>query len=90
MAKKSLIYETTSDFYLGGQYIPAGATVTHGHPLMKGRSHLFRPFVPTYDFAEEAEPEPAPKKAEAKAEPKAEPEPVKEESTEAEPDKAEG
>lgn len=65
MAKKSLIYETTNDFYLGGQYIPAGATVTHGHPLMKGRSHLFRPFVPTYDLAEEAEPEPEPKVAKA-------------------------
>lgn len=63
MAKKQLIYEAITDFYLGGQYVPAGATVVHGHELLKGRTKLFRPFVPTYgdiEGAELPEPEPAP------------------------------
>lgn len=55
MAKKQLIYEATHDFYLGGQYIPAGATVVQGHPLLKGRTKLFKPFVPTYGDIEGAE-----------------------------------
>lgn len=73
MAKKNLIYEAITDFYLGGQYIPSGATVVHGHPLLKGRTKLFRPFVPTFGSVEgievpdsepEPEPEPKPTKAE--------------------------
>jgi hypothetical protein len=82
MAKKNLIYEAIHDFYLGGQYIPAGATVTHGHELLKGRTKLFRPFVPTYGDIEGAElpelpePKPAPpakpeEKAQAAADQKA-------------------
>ena len=55
MAKKQLIYQSTTDFYLGGQYIPAGATVVHGHPLLKGRTKLFKPFVPDYGDIEGAE-----------------------------------
>lgn len=52
MAKKNLIYETTSDFYLGGVYVPKGTTVAHGHELLKGRTHLFKPFVPTFGSVE--------------------------------------
>ena len=72
MAKKNLIYEATQDFYLGGQYIPVGATVVAGHDLLKGRSKLFRPFVPTYgDVPEEPEPEAKPaEKAQAAADQK--------------------
>jgi hypothetical protein len=69
MAKKTLIYEAIDDFYLGGQYIARGATVVAGHELLKGRTKLFRPFVPTYgEVAEEPELTPEPKPEPAKAE----------------------
>lgn len=69
MAKKQLIYEAMADMYVGGQFVSRGSTVVHGHPLLKGRTKLFRPFVPTYgdldsvDVPEYEEPE-RPTKAE--------------------------
>ena len=69
---------TRSEFYVakaaflyrGTQLVLEGHTVAAGHPLLKGREALFRPFVPTWPLpgAEPAvEPEPAAEPAEAEA-----------------------
>lgn len=55
MAKKTLIYEAMDDMFIGGKFLPRGTTVVQGHELLKGRTKLFRPFVPTYGEVEEEE-----------------------------------
>lgn len=82
MADKSAsgpaLFVAREAFHLGGQIVPAGATVVAGHPLLKGRDHLFAPFVPTFGTLPEpasssfAEKMAAAKAAKAAAEPEAE------------------
>jgi multidrug efflux pump subunit AcrA (membrane-fusion protein) len=52
MADKDVaIYQAIEPFYADGMTIQAGDTVVAGHPILKGRLSLFRPFEPTYDLA---------------------------------------
>lgn len=70
MAEKRLrsegpaFYVAKATFYHNGNVlILAGHTVAAGHPLLRGRQHLFLPFEPTWPLpgAEpESEPEPEP------------------------------
>jgi hypothetical protein len=59
MAAKSgpAIFVAKESFHLKGQLVPAGSTVVDGHPMLKGRAHLFRPFVPTFGTLAVDEPE---------------------------------
>lgn len=51
MADKDVaIYQAIEPFYADGMTIQAGDTVADGHPILKGRMSLFRPFAPTYDL----------------------------------------
>lgn len=60
-------------FYLGSTLVLAGHTVAVGHPLIRGREHLFAPFEPTWPLpGAKAEPEPEPEET---PEPEPEPEP---------------
>lgn len=65
MARKPItpmIYEAIDDALINGTtYVMRGNTVVAGHPLLKGRMKLFRPFVPTFGEMAEPEPEPEPK-----------------------------
>jgi hypothetical protein len=67
MAEKRIRTEPTAyvalaTFYLdGATLVMAGHTVAAGHPLLRGREHLFRPFTPTWPLpgeTPESEPEP--------------------------------
>jgi hypothetical protein len=69
MAEKQLkVWQATTTFVLGGhghQTVYVGDTVADGHPLLKGRKHLFKPFTPKFPLPAAApepaaEPEPAP------------------------------
>ena len=51
MDKDVEIYQATEPFYADGMTIQPGDTVAAGHPILKGRAALFRPFEPTYDLA---------------------------------------
>jgi len=43
------VFVANDSFYYGGsQLVMAGNTVEAGHPMLKGREHLFRPFEPTW------------------------------------------
>jgi len=86
MAEKKLhteIYVARESFYLGGnQLVLAGHTVVAGHPMLRGRKHMFTEFEPTWPMPEkkaeptpEPEPEPAATVAAATTEPEPEPEP---------------
>lgn len=35
-------------YYRGSTLVLAGQTVAAGHPMLRGRMNLFRPFVPTW------------------------------------------
>lgn len=41
-------YEARETFHAGELTVIRGQTVEAGHPMLKGKSALFRPFVPTY------------------------------------------
>lgn len=60
-APKVEVYQVNETFYVGGTPVYAGETVVAGHPLMRGRRHLFRPFAPTYGHV--PEPDAPPKSA---------------------------
>jgi hypothetical protein len=66
MAEKKIqtIYQALDAFYLGGQLVNRGDTVVAGHPMLKGRTKLFRKFTPTYTLEDDpettSEPEPKP------------------------------
>lgn len=48
-ATGAAIFVAKEAFTVGGsQFVPQGATAVAGHPIMKGRAHLFEPFVPTF------------------------------------------
>ena len=50
MADKDIaVYQAIEPFYADDMTIQAGDTVAAGHPILKGRLSLFRPFEPTYD-----------------------------------------
>lgn len=88
MAQKQLrsdIYEATSTFSIGARIIRRGDTVAAGHPYMKGREVLFRPFRPTYGELPSPTPEAKPEPVAAPA-PEVTPEP---ETPEVEPAAAE-
>jgi hypothetical protein len=52
------VYVATATFYVhGNQLVLAGHTVAAGHPILKGREALFRPFTPTWTLPG-AKPEP--------------------------------
>ena len=51
MADKDVaVYEAIEPFYANDMTIQAGDTVAAGHPILKGRLSLFKPFTPTYDL----------------------------------------
>jgi hypothetical protein len=90
MAEKKIrseLYTVVSTFlYRGNQHFTAGQTIQAGHPVLKGRASLFRPFAPDHPWpvaGQESEPEPEPV-AEQESEP--EPEPVAEQESEPEPE----
>jgi hypothetical protein len=63
MAQKRIrsdLWVAQSDFMAGQNvWVRAGDTVVDGHPILKRREHLFRPFTPTFDLPHQPEPEPA-------------------------------
>jgi len=66
--QKVLFYIADDTFHIGSHVIHAGETVEAGHPWLKGRHKLFRPFTPTYPWKEpEAKPEPAPEPEQEKS-----------------------
>jgi hypothetical protein len=67
------VYVSNQDFYVNGAtLVLAGHTVAEGHPIMRGREHLFRPFVPTFALSEADADAAAKAQAEADAEAAAE------------------
>lgn len=72
-APRADVYEAVDTFiYRGDVIVNRGATVEAGHPMLKGREKLFRPFSPTFTLAG-AQPE-APR-GNPEPEPQGEPEP---------------
>ncbi len=62
MAQKQIraqrIFAAKSAFYLPGiGHVQPGDTAVEGHPILKGRVHLFTPFVPRFNMEPEPEPE---------------------------------
>jgi hypothetical protein len=86
-SKAPEIYVAVSPFYVGSQLVLAGHTVVAGHPLLKGRASLFRPFEPTWGLpvTPEPEPEPEPKHPAPVTPPKDDPETKPEPEPEATP-----
>lgn len=76
MAEKKIrsdVYIVNATFeWRGSQWFTAGSTVQAGHPVLRGREHLFRPFAPTHPWPL----------------PGADPEPVAQESAEADEEEA--
>ena len=77
------IFVCVSPFRVKGHVIRRGTTVRVGHPLLKGREMLFRPFKVDYEFepprssrhSRPEEPKPAPKSEDPKPAPKPKPAP---------------
>ncbi len=34
-------------------FVHEGDTISGSHPIVKGREHLFRPFTPTFEYADD-------------------------------------
>ena len=52
--KEVAIYQAIGPFYADDMTIQVGDTVAAGHPILKGRKSLFKPFEPTYDVKRDA------------------------------------
>jgi hypothetical protein len=63
--QRSEVYVARASFlYQGRTLVLEGHTVAAGHPMLKGRESLFRPFVPTWPLpGGKPEPEPDPEPA---------------------------
>lgn len=76
--RRTEIFQAVDSFAFRGVIVQMGDTVIAGHPLLKGRQKLFRPFQPTYgqiDYEAAAAPETAEPEPEPATRPAAEPQP---------------
>lgn len=81
-AEEPAVYVATGSFYIGGTtLVLEGHTVAAGHPILRGRKALFRPFEPTWPLSRSITAAATPVAPEPEPEPEPAPEPEPEATT---------